>query len=194
MRQGYAADSTSCSPNGLLASTVRMWLVGVVLLDFGAMSVGPRIVFTRFPSPDSAKLVPWRDHHRRVVGVDPQQDDQAAAVIAWTLISANNRQLGRAGRLFGRFDEAVTGAQRVTLLDDLEVRLVSVRRLGGFGWFLATADIAELTCARWYETERDRRQAIAAVVAALRVATLQPGARLLRADAQPSAAERDGLD
>jgi hypothetical protein len=143
------------------------------------MSVGPRVVFTRFASSESVKLRGWRDHQARVAGVTAElSETESGPVLVWSLISANNRELARGGHLYGRFDDAIGGARRtIAVHSHCELKLISDRRLGGYGWFLESSDGPELTCSRWYETERDRRHAVVVALAALAKATLQPGAR-----------------
>jgi hypothetical protein len=120
------------------------------------MTVGPRIVFTRFASSTSPKLRPWREHVRRVTGTAPDLiglDGETASVIVWNLVSANNRELGRGAHIYQRFADGV------------------------YGWKAAHAGTTEMVCSRWYQTDRDRQHSIAIALVALRGATLRAGAR-----------------
>lgn len=143
------------------------------------MTVGPRIVFTRFASSTSPKLRPWREHVRRVTGAAPAVvgfDDESASVIVWNLVSANNRELGRGAQIFQRFDEAVLSAERI-IAEDLVVVTVSGDRDGVYGWKAAFEGVTELVCSRWYQTDRDRQHSITIAMTALRGASLRAGAR-----------------
>jgi hypothetical protein len=121
------------------------------------MSVGPRIVFTRFASSTSPKLTPWREHVRRVTGAVPPLrgfEPESAPVIVWNLVSANNRELGRGTNIYQRFDDAVLDAQRlITECALLDVASVSGDRDGFYGWRASYNGTAELVCSRWYQTE-----------------------------------------
>lgn len=160
------------------------------------MSVGPRIVFTRFLTGQSPKLAPWREHFRRVVGHLPGEivrgtDDADECVVVWQLVSANNRMLARSAVLYGSFDEAVAGARSaVAAADDLSVGLISDDQHGLFGWFVTSAGYPLMTCSRWYGTERDRRQSIELALSSLLVALLSPGARLIHPSLMGGARER----
>ena len=145
------------------------------------MSVGPRIVFTRFVTGESPKLQPWRDHLARVVGATvtssvPKADD----VLVWHLVSANNRVLARSAWVFSSFDEATVSA-RATVDAGAELAIVPVseERIGTYGWYATLAGETVATCSRWYVTERDRRHSIALALTSLPHATLLPGARLM---------------
>jgi hypothetical protein len=143
------------------------------------MTVGPRIVFTRFATSTSPKLRPWREHVRRVTGSAPELiglDGETASVIVWNLVSANNRELGRGAHIYQRFDDAVLSAQRL-IHEELEVVTVSGDRDGVYGWKASCAGTDELVCSRWYQTDRDRQHSITIAITALRAASLRAGAR-----------------
>ena len=149
------------------------------------MTVGPRILFTRFPDVDGAKFLPWREHASRVIGAavvfvpSDEADDDSSAVV-WSLVGGNNRPLARGSRAFARFSDAVGDAQNtVAHSADLEVHLVSDRKRGGHGWYFALAGTPELTCSRWYDSERDRRNAIDVASVSLVNAEVRAGARLV---------------
>ena len=146
------------------------------------MSVGPRIVFTRFASGTAPKLRPWQEHIRRVAGALPTvvgTDDEKLSVIVWNLVSANNRDLGRGARIYQRFDEAVLDARAaIATKADLEIMMVSGDRDGVYGWSLSNQGLTEMVCSRWYQTDRDRRHSIEVALTALQSASLREGARL----------------
>lgn len=148
------------------------------------MSVGPRIVFTRFASSDSPRLKTWREHVARVVGTGPATvaattPDPKDGVMVWSLVSGNNRELARGGRTYVAFEDAVSGAEAaVANHETLDARLISDRRRGGYGWFLLHGPEPELVCSRWYESDRYRNQALAATRHALLSASLLSGTRI----------------
>ena len=142
--------------------------------------VGPRIVFTRFASPQSAQLRPWREHTARVRGVlsGALEPVVESGTIVWSLISANNRELARGGAVHDAYDDAVSHASSVVAASaELEPRLTAERTRGTYGWYLVRVEQVELVCARWYDTVRYRNQAMDAARAALPVAVLVDGAR-----------------
>jgi hypothetical protein len=145
------------------------------------MSVGPRIVFTRFASSTSPKLRPWREHVRRVTGSLPEVigfEPDSVPVIVWNLVSANNRELGRGTGIYQRFDDAVVSAQRLVAQSDaLQIATVSGDRDGFYGWQAVLLGTTELVCSRWYQSERDRHHSSAIALTALGAATLREGAR-----------------
>jgi hypothetical protein len=143
------------------------------------MTVGPRIVFTRFATSTSPKLRPWREHVRRVTGAAPALigfESESESVVVWNLVSANNRELGRGAQIFQRFDEAVLSAQEI-IGQELDVVPVSGDRDGVYGWKASYAGVTEFVCSRWYQTDRDRQHSISIATTALRAASLRAGAR-----------------
>lgn len=148
------------------------------------MSAGPRIVFTRFHTSESPKLVPWVAHARRVLGdayasLALTPTARSTGSIVWQLVSANNRQLARGAVVHETFDGArAAAAAVVAAADDLTVTLVSEETRGVLGWYACVADVPVIMGARWYATQRDRRQAIQLAVRSVAVATVQIGARL----------------
>ena len=160
------------------------------------MTLGPRIVFTRFASSTSPKLRPWREHVHRVIGTDPDLigiDGESASVIVWNLVSANNRELARGVHIYQRFDDAVLEArQLVAGSHELEVALVSGDRDGVYGWSASRAGTTDLICSRWYQTDRDRQHAIAIALVSMRSASLREGARPNHASLM--AGERSAVD
>lgn len=144
------------------------------------MSVGPRIVFVRFVTSDSPKLVPWLSHATRVLGADTgvQHPVPATGVVVWQLVSANNRELARGFGAHESFEAARAHAAMVVSEPDLELEQVSEPGRGVYGWFAAIGGVPVVTCARWYLTARDRRHSIDLAVRSIPVATLHAGARL----------------
>lgn len=161
------------------------------------MSIGPRVVFTRFSSASSPKLGPWRDHAARVMGhtpemVEPTLESRYASMpdrepespgesaIVWHLVSANNRMLARSAQIFRRFDDAVDRAERtVAAAALLEVSYVGDESRGMHGWLAVSGGTTVMTCARWYLSDRDRRHSIDLAVTSIGLAMLRPGARLI---------------
>lgn len=147
------------------------------------MSAGPRIVFTRFPTGDSPKLVPWLAHLRRVsLGAAPAPASTAGffddGVVVWHLMSANNRQLARGASVHDTFQRASDDARDVIASrDELTVHRVSEPARGSYGWVALRGDEPAITCGRWYETERERSHSIALALRSLEVATFVDGAR-----------------
>jgi hypothetical protein len=143
------------------------------------VSAGPRIVVLRFSALSAPKLRPWLEHVQRVTGAIPAlAEGDHDGVLAWSLVSANNRELARSARIFSRFDAAVDDA-RACVRDHarLVAHLQSDDRSGGYGWRLGLDGTAELVCARWYTSDRDRRHAVTAAVQALPDAIVSAGAR-----------------
>ncbi|WP_309710920.1 hypothetical protein [Pseudolysinimonas sp.] len=99
--------------------------------------------------------------------------------IVWQLVSANNRQLARGIDVYESFEEAhSTASDLVEASASLTVSLVSEAGRGAYGWYLSSEGRPVITCARWYLTERDRRNSITLAIRSLAVATLSPGTRL----------------
>ncbi len=146
------------------------------------MSVGTRIVFTRFLTIHSSKLVPWQEHTRRVAGVQLVlvEDSDAEPAIVWKLASANNRTLGRSAAIYSAFDDARADAESlVARAHELESRLASNELSGAYGWFLEAEGTPSVVCARWYSTARDRNQSLEIARTALAAAVVETGARPL---------------
>lgn len=159
------------------------------------MSVGPRIIFTRFVNGDSPKLQPWASHRDRVIassaitGVASLEDLREGAIV-WHLVSGNNRQLARGARIHATFESATLGATAaVALAPQLDIVYVSERHRGVYGWFATKNNEPVITSSRWYDTERDRARSIGLAMPSLAAAVLLSGARevdpmLMRSDLQ----------
>lgn len=151
------------------------------------MSTGPRIQFMRFLSLNSTKLQPWREHSRRVAGqplpIPPvatvrRIDDRS--VIVWNLVSANNRVLARSAQVFSTKEEGGGAALASTVRSaEIRIRPVVDEVRGMYGWFGEMDDESLMTCARWYSTERDRRNSIELALQSLPLAAINPVARLV---------------
>lgn len=147
------------------------------------MTVGSRIVFMRFATARSPKLQLWIDHFERVVGHGPRVinsvlTSQDECIVVWHLVSANNRMLARSANLFERFEDAQADALATTTsIAPREIVLTSHQRRGEYGWYASKDGEVELICARWYGTERDRRNAIELAESSLLSSHLAAGAR-----------------
>jgi hypothetical protein len=152
------------------------------------MSNGHRIVFMRFADLTSEKLVPWREHCRRVVGEAPEILASTAvrvdsSVITWHLVSLNNRMLARSAFVYSALEDATSGAtELIAKTGSVEIKLVSDTLRGLYGWYAKVDGIPVATCARWYSTERDRRQSIDLALVGLGAASLRPGVRLVSSE------------
>ena len=106
--------------------------------------------------------------------------------------SVHRVELARGTDVYSSFEDAyaqVTELVRGTA--SLAVGLVSESGRGLYGWYLSDAGRPVVTCARWYLTDRDRRNSIELAVRSLAVATLGSGTRL--ADLAPVVDERGTL-
>lgn len=145
------------------------------------MAAGPRLVFVRFPTRDSPKLKPWVAHIRRVLAnVDGLETAPTAdGSIVWQLVSANNRQLARGTDVYDTFEDAYAMVtDLVAQSASLAIGLVSEGGHGLYGWYLSRGGRPVATCARWYLTDRDRRNSITLAVRSLATAKLASGTRL----------------
>jgi len=144
------------------------------------MSVGPRIVFVRFQTSDSPKLVPWVTHSERVVGERADIGATAAGGrVVWQLVSANNRELARGYDVHATFEEARAHAEMLVMATEkLEVGLVSEAGRGVYGWYASLDGRPVITCSRWYTTVRDRFHSIELALKSIPIAALHTGARL----------------
>lgn len=149
------------------------------------MSVGPRIVFVRFLTSDSPKLVPWISHAGRILGQGATVSAEAPSteapdgVVVWNLVSANNRELARGLGAHETFEAARAHAAGVVDEGaDLEFEMVSEGVRGVYGWFASLSGTPVMTSARWYATARDRHQSIQLATRSIPIASLHAGARL----------------
>ena len=147
------------------------------------MTVGSRIVFMRFATAQSPKLQLWIDHFDRVVGHGPRVvnsvvSDLEECIVVWHLVSANNRMLARSASLYERFEDAQREALATSgSTGKREIVLTTRQRRGEYGWYSRRDGEVEMICARWYVTERDRRNAIELAELSLFASHLAPGAR-----------------
>lgn len=182
------------------------------------MTVGPRVVFTRFVSAVSPKLAPWREHALRVMGHEPDfvtasatrdapadvaagrsvegahrsqsAADSPAPAVVWHLISANNRMLARSAQIFNSVHDAVEDAEQViSSVSRLEISNVGDESRGMHGWMAFERDSTAMICARWYLTDRDRRHAIDLALTSIGSAMIRPGARTIERVVHPSIRE-----
>ncbi len=147
------------------------------------MTVGSRIVFMRFATARSPKLQLWIDHFERVVGHGPRVvnsivSGQDECIVVWHLVSANNRMLARSANLYERFEDAQRDALAISgSTRPREIVLTSHQRRGEYGWYSTLNGEVEMICARWYGTERDRRNAVELAELSLASSQLGAGAR-----------------
>jgi len=137
----------------------------------------------RFATARSPKLQLWIDHFDRVVGHAPRVVNTLASgvdecIIVWHLVSANNRMLARSANLYERFEDAQADALATSgSTGPREIVLTSHQRRGEYGWYSMLGGEVEMICARWYGTERDRRNAIELAELSLLGSRLAAGAR-----------------
>ena len=160
------------------------------------MTVGSRVVFVRFATAQSPKLQLWVDHFERVVGhgplvVNTVSSGQSECVVVWHLVSANNRILARSANLYERFEDAQKDALAISgSTGPREIVLISHQRRGEYGWYFSRNGEVEMVCARWYGTERDRRNAIEVAELSLSSSQLGAGARAIDPDTHRGQHER----
>jgi hypothetical protein len=138
---------------------------------------GPRIIITRFPPAQIARLQLWNQHSERVIGFAPglpaDLDDGGAV---WHLSAGNNRMVARGARVFSTHDEARENAEEV-VRDRIKLTSRMVKHGGSaiYGWWAQLGDRPVLTCARWYSTERDRRTSLRLALLVLDEAVIVSG-------------------
>lgn len=163
------------------------------------MTVGSRIVFMRFAAARSPKLQLWIDHFERVVGHAPRVvnsvvPSQEECIVVWQLVTANNRMLARSANLYERFEDARADALAASgFTGPREIVLTSHQRRGEHGWYFCLDGEVEMICARWYSTERDRRNAIELAELSLCTMHLGAGARPIDPDTHRGQHERMSL-
>ena len=136
-------------------------------------------MFTRFATDASPKLVPWREHARRVVrGSGATLEATMVGSVVWHLAAANNRILARSAAVFATVADATTVAQSsVDAAAELSPVLVRDGDHGALGWFVELHGDVVATCSRWYATERDRRNALGLALDCFPVAIVLSSAR-----------------
>ena len=149
------------------------------------MSVQPRVVFVRFAARGTSKLELWQAHGNRVLGFStPIIETEVAtaddSVVAYNLVSMNNRVLARSAHLYAHLGDAIADAQLlVTTAVAPKISLVTDSLRGQYGWHASVAGVSVLTCERWHATERDRRASIEVSLIALAAAQVSSEARLI---------------
>ncbi|MBC7403419.1 MAG: hypothetical protein H7279_09665 [Microbacteriaceae bacterium] len=163
------------------------------------MTVGSRIVFMRFATARSPKLQLWIDHFDRVVGHGPRVVNSVVSgleecIVVWHLVSANNRMLARSANLYERFEDAQRDARAISgSTASREFVLTSHNRRGEYGWYSTLDGEVEMICARWYGTDRDRRNAIELAELSLIGSQLAAGARPIDPEINRGQREHAGL-
>lgn len=150
------------------------------------MSLGPRVVFVRFLDDESPKLKPWTTHASSVLGADSRvvpamssAAPQSVGSAVWHLVSANNRELARGVGVHSTFELARKHAERVVELGaQIVIEPVSEPARGVYGWYASIDGEPVMTCARWYVTDRDRRQSGELASRSIVAAVLLAGSRL----------------
>ncbi|MBC7592338.1 MAG: hypothetical protein H7288_00060 [Kineosporiaceae bacterium] len=105
---------------------------------------------------------------------------QDECIVVWHLVSANNRMLARSANLFERFEDAQADALATSgSTAPREIVLTSHQRRGEYGWYSMLDGEVQMICARWYGTERDRRNAIELADLSLVTSHLAAGARAI---------------
>lgn len=136
-------------------------------------------MFVRFANSESPKLVPWRAHTASIISLDAPAPVTAHELVVWQLVSANNRELARGFGVHASFDLARASAAHVVAAEGtLVAELVNESARGVYGWYASLGGVPAVTCARWYVSDRDRRQSMNLALASLPLASLTAGARL----------------
>ncbi|HWH25610.1 MAG TPA: hypothetical protein VNT53_03065 [Pseudolysinimonas sp.] len=137
------------------------------------MSDGPKVVYTRIAAGDPDRARRWlaavSQLHR--VGDEvaiPWQRPDTGDVTVWHLASRNHRTLARGACLYGSRDDAVAAVGQITAsAPELVVRLVARRHPGSYGWYATLNGNVAFTAARWFDSERSRRESIELAFAAI---------------------------
>ncbi|KAA9110988.1 hypothetical protein [Microbacterium rhizomatis] len=123
-------------------------------------------LFARFHSPDQRAAVDWLRNAEDIVadhsGVRAPESDRSLAgpVLAWRLVSDNQREIARGCRLYRH--ERAAMADIAALLQsqpELEVRAATAARVRSTGWFVTRADELVMMSARRYENRSAARKA-----------------------------------
>ncbi|CAN5378534.1 hypothetical protein BH11ACT3_BH11ACT3_26000 [soil metagenome] len=129
-----------------------------------------KIVFSGAPARDRSVLDSWSTHARKVTGLEAKAESAVGPVVVWHLAASNYRVLARSVQIFDERDDAqrdALAAAAAAASGQLTPRLVKNGYLGAYGWYAVVESTPVLTCARWYSTERDRRDSIRIAMAAL---------------------------
>ncbi|WP_375384979.1 hypothetical protein [uncultured Microbacterium sp.] len=123
-------------------------------------------LFARFHSPDQRAAVDWlRSAHDIVAdhtGVRAPQNDGplTGPVLAWRLVSDNQREIARGCRLYPHERAALTD---IGLLlksqSEFEVRAATAARVRSTGWFVTRGEELVMMSARRYENRSAARKA-----------------------------------
>lgn len=155
------------------------------------MSVGPRLHFTRFDEV-STKSVQWSQHAARATGQPTAARLTGPAFYVWQLFTGNGRRLALSATGFSTLDEAKAHASTVVeRARELELVHTADTERSTHGWFLALDAEPAVVCARWYGTERDRRQA--AELASIMIAAATVGASSSVVRTLPRSASRHAI-
>lgn len=165
------------------------------------MTLGARFAFLHIPADDVRRADRWLAHAAQVLGRDDAPAPALRArntarredsgVVGWYLVSANHRMLARSTSLFPSRSAAEAAVDRVEeVSDSLRVHLVSRRQPGAYGWYMSSDGVPAFTSARWFGSERSRRESIQLALTAL---TLGQVAGTLEAVDGPLSAMPDAL-
>jgi len=140
------------------------------------------VVFTLFDEV-AVKSAMWFGHARQIVGGNADEfHPPGGAFIVWQLVTANSRPVARSIAGFASLDLAISDARRVaSLASQATISLVLDQPNGLRGWVATVDDDAITTCARWYVSDRDCRNAAELAVASLPSAPLAPTMHIVRA-------------
>jgi hypothetical protein len=129
-----------------------------------------KIVFTGAHARDRALLDSWLNHAQKVTGLEAGNAAAEGPAVVWHLAASNYRVLARSARIqpdrvSARLD--AVAAATAAASGELVPRLVKNGLLGAYGWYAVLESAPVVTCARWYSTERDRRDSIRLAFSAL---------------------------
>lgn len=140
------------------------------------------MVFTLFDEV-AVKSAMWFGHARQFVGGGKIVPGSAGGpFIVWQLVTANSRPVARSVAGFASLELAISDARRVAALaPQAAISMVLDQPNGLRGWVATVDDTAITTCARWYVSDRDCRNAAELAVASLPAAPLAPTMHIVRA-------------
>jgi hypothetical protein len=111
--------------------------------------------------------------------METPDETTSGGIVVWQLVSANNRQLARGVEVYETFEQARASVGTVVSAGaELTIDLVSEAGRGVYGWYASLGGKPVATCARWYVTDRDRRNSIDLAMRSISLATVHTGARL----------------